>query len=202
MTNCRLPLMMCVNGRFIAFKALPFFLVHLQPEVSAFRATTRARLPQALYWMSLPDGRPTVGMLLGGLHPTHRHRGEIQLKHHHLLGDRDDRNTEADAAQEAVRDQLVAVIQERDAVRRALDAERATRRRDRERNARVRDSLRGARNALPRLGESRATYRDLAPRVEAALERTMPRRDLGDLKGRLARALRAAGFTMPGAPDG
>ena len=128
--------------------------------------------------------------------------GEILLKHHQLLGERDDRKAEADAAQEALRDQLVAVIQERDAVRRALDAERATRRRDRERQARVRDSLRGARNALRRLGESRATYRDLALRVEAALGRTVPRRDLGDLEGRLARALRAAGFTMPGAPDG
>ena len=72
--------------------------------------------------MSLPGGRPTVGKLSGGLHPTH-----------HLLGDRDGRNVEADAAQEALHDQLVAVIQERDAVRRALDAERATRRRDRAR---------------------------------------------------------------------
>ena len=79
---------------------------------------------------------------------------------------------------------------------------RATRRRDRERQARVRDSLRGARNALRRLGESRATYRDLALRVEAALLRTVPRRDLGGLEGRLAHALRAAGFEMPEASDG
>ena len=130
--------------------------------------------------------------------------GEILLKYHHLqlLGERPDIKAEADAAQQALRDQLVAVIRERDAVRRALDAERATRRRDRERHARVRDSLRGARNALQRLGESRATYRDLALRIEAALERTVPRRDLGNLEGRLDRALRAAGFTMPGAPDG
>ena len=130
--------------------------------------------------------------------------GEILLKYHHLqlLGERADIKAEVDAAQQALRDQLVAVIRERDAVRRALDAERATRRRDRERHARVRDSLRGARNALQRLGESRATYRDLALRVEAALLRTRPRQSLGDLEGRLARALCAAGFTMPGAPDG
>ena len=128
--------------------------------------------------------------------------GEILLKHHQLLGERDDRKAEADAAQQALRDQVVAVIQERDAVRRALDAERASRRRDRERQAQVRESLQGARNALRRLGESRATYRDLALRVEAALVRAPPRRDLGDLEGRLARALRAAGFTMPDAPDG
>ena len=128
--------------------------------------------------------------------------GEILLKHHQLLGERDDRKAEADAARQALRDQVVAVIQERDAVRRALDAERATRRRDRERQARVRDSLHGARNALRRLGESRATYRDLALRVEAALLRTRPRQNLGDLEGRLARALRAAGFTMPDPPHG
>ena len=94
------------------------------------------------------------------------------------------------------------MIQERDAVRSALDAERATRRRDRERHARVRDSLRGARNALQRVGESRATYRDLALRVEAALQQAPPRGDHGDLEGRLASALRAAGFTLPAAPDG
>ena len=130
--------------------------------------------------------------------------GEILLKYHHLqmLGERADIKAEADAAQQALRDQLDAVVEERDAVRRALDAERATRRRDRDRTARVRDSLHGARNALRRLGESRATYRDLALRVEAALGRTAPRRDLGDLEGRLARALRAAGFTMPDPPDG
>ena len=128
--------------------------------------------------------------------------GEILLKHHQVLGEREDRKAEAVAAQEALRDQLVAVIEERDAVRRALDAERATRRRDRERHARVRDSLSGARNALRRLGGSRATYRDLALRAEAALQRAPPRRDLGDLEGRLDRALREAGFTMPGAPDG
>ncbi len=130
--------------------------------------------------------------------------GEILLKYHHLqlLGERADIKAEADAAQQALRKQLDAVSRELDAVRRALDAERATRRRDRERNARVRETLRGARNALRRLGESRATYRDLALRVEAALGRTAPRRDLGDLEGRLDRALRAAGFTMPGAPDG
>ena len=130
--------------------------------------------------------------------------GEILLKYDHLqlLGERADIKAEADAARQALRRKLDATSRERDAVRRALDAERATRRRDRERHARVRDSLRGARNALQRLGESRATHRDLALRVEAALLRNVPRRDLGGLEGRLARALRAAGFEMPEAPNG
>ena len=130
--------------------------------------------------------------------------GEILLKYHHLhlLAERADRKAEVDAAQQALREKLDAVSRERDAVRKALNAERATRRRDRERHASRRERLRGARNALRRLGESRATYRDLALRVEAALLRTVPRRDLGDLEGRLARALRAAGFEMPEAPDG
>ena len=134
-----------------------------------------------------------------------RRRGDaisaILLKYHQLLGERGDRKAEADAAQQAFRDQLDVVLRERDAVRRALEAERATRRRDRERHARTRERLRGARNALRRLGESRAEYRDLALRVEAALERAPPRKDLGDLEGRLARALHAAGFAMPRAPD-
>lgn len=108
---------------------------------------------------------------------------------------------ETDAAQQSLRDQLAAAICERDAVRRALVAERATRRRDRERHAKVRERLRNARNALRRLAESRAAYRDLGLRVEAALARAPPRRDLGDLEGRLDRALHAAGFAMPPAPD-
>ena len=118
--------------------------------------------------------------------------GEILLKYDHLqlLGERADIKAEADAAQQALRRKLDATSRERDAVRRALDAERANRRRDRERHARFRDSLRGARNAVQRLGESRTTYRDLALRVEAALLRAVPRRDLGGLEGRLARALR------------
>ncbi len=127
--------------------------------------------------------------------------GEILLKYDNLLGEREDRKAEATGAQQALRKRLDAMSRERDAVRKALNAERATRRRDRERHARHRERLRGARNALRRLGESRATYRDLALRAEAALLRTVPRRDLGDLEGRLARALRAAGFEMPKAPE-
>ena len=125
----------------------------------------------------------------------------ILLKHHQLLGEREGRKAEADAAEHSLRNRLAAAIGERDAVRRALDAERATRRRDRERHAKVRERLRDARNALQRLTESRAAYRDLALRVEAALARAPPRRDLGDLEGRLDRALHAAGFAMPRAPD-
>ena len=141
-----------------------------------------------------------------GYRRSDRRRSEaiasILLKYHHLLGERQNRKAEADAAQQAFRDQLADVIGERDAVRRALVAERATRRRDRERHAKVRERLRDARNALQRLGESRAAYRDLALRAEAALLRAAPRRDLGDLEGRLARALYAAGFAMPRAsPD-
>ena len=127
--------------------------------------------------------------------------GEILLKYDYLLGERADRKAEAEAAQQEFREQLDAVSRERDAVRKALNAERATRRRDRERHAGLRERLRYARNALKRLGESRTTYRDLALRVEAALLRTPPRQDLGDLEGRLGRALHAAGFEMPGAPD-
>ena len=50
------------------------------------------------------------------------------------------------------------------------------------------------------MSDSRAIYRSMALRVEAALRRARPREDLGDLEGRLRRALRAAGFDMPAAP--
>ncbi len=94
-----------------------------------------------------------------------------------------------------------AVRRECDALRKALEAERATRRRDRKRHAELHDRLRSAQAANRRLSESRAAYRDLALRVEAALLRTPPREDLGDLEGRLDRALGAAGFQMPAARD-
>lgn len=140
-----------------------------------------------------------------GYRRSDRHRAEamaaILLNYRHLLGERGDRKAESVAAQQALRDQIDIVVGERNAVRRALDAERATRRRDRQRHAKTRERLRDARNALQRLAESRAAYRDLALRVEAALARAPPRRDLGDLEGRIDRALHAAGFAMPPAPD-
>ena len=90
-----------------------------------------------------------------------------------------------------------AVRRERDALRKALQAERATRRRDRERHARTRASLRNARGAVSRLEESRAGYRHLALRVEAALLRAPLRDDPSALEDRLRRALRGAGFELP-----
>ena len=104
-------------------------------------------------------------------------------------------------ASKSGRDEFAVVRSERDALRKALEAERATRRRDRERHAASRDRLRSAQAAGRRLSESRAVYRDLALRVEAALLRAPPREDFGGLEGRLGRALRAAGFQMPAAPD-
>jgi len=153
--------------------------------------------------------------------PNDRYRGMaiggILVQHVQELRERDERNASIervlktlreDAAPDTLRrerdallDELGTLRGERDALRKALEAERATRRRDRERHARTREHLRGARHALQRLSESRATCRDLALRVEAALLRAAPRRDLGNLEGRLDRALRAAGFAMPRAPD-
>ena len=100
----------------------------------------------------------------------------------------------------ARRDESGAVRREPDGLRQALEAERATRRRDRERHAAVRRSLRNATAAAERLRESRARYRDLALRIEAALLRSPPRDDFDRLEQRLGRALAAAGFEMPAAP--
>ncbi|MCY3811200.1 MAG: hypothetical protein OXH15_05340 [Gammaproteobacteria bacterium] len=101
----------------------------------------------------------------------------------------------------ARREEPGAVRRERDALRKALEAERATRRRDRERYAAGRRSLRNAIAATERLRESRARYRGLALRIEAALLRSPPRDDFDRLEQRLGRALAAAGFEMPAAPD-
>lgn len=100
----------------------------------------------------------------------------------------------------AGRDELAAVRRERDALRKALEKERATRRSDRKRHAKSHERLENAQAAVARLSDSRAIYRSMALRVEAALRRAQPREDLGGLEGRLCRALRAAGFEMPAAP--
>ena len=141
----------------------------------------------------------------GSYRPDDHSRGHairaILLEHAHVLGQLDDRKAESEAAQQALRDRLDAVSRERDALRKALNAERATRSQDRKRFAAVRENLRNARSAMVRLSESRASCRDLALGVEAALLRTAPRRDSGGLEDRLDRALRRAGFAMPPAPD-
>ncbi len=96
---------------------------------------------------------------------------------------------------------LDAVRRKRDALRKALEAERATRRRDRKRHAELHNRLRSAQAANRRLSKSRAAYRELALRVEAALLRAPLREDFGALEGRLDRALATAGFRMPAARD-
>ncbi|MCY3821707.1 MAG: hypothetical protein OXH52_20525 [Gammaproteobacteria bacterium] len=73
------------------------------------------------------------------------------------------------------REEPEAIHRERLALREALEAERASRRRERDRHAAVRRSLRNAAAAVARLRESRARYRDLGVRVEAALLRSSPR---------------------------
>ena len=101
-----------------------------------------------------------------------------------------------DGTSQALRDEPGAVLDEPDALRKALKAERATRRGDRERYA---VQLRNAKFAVARLGESRAAYRDLALRVEAALLDAPPRADFRGIETRLRQALAASGFRMPAA---
>jgi len=89
---------------------------------------------------------------------------------------------------------------ERDALRNALEAERAARRRDRERHARIRRSLDNARAAAERFAASRDRYRGLALRVEAALLARPPSDDFGGLAERVARALQRKGCVLPDMP--
>ena len=102
-------------------------------------------------------------------------------------------------ARQAQRDEPGPVRRERDALRKALEAERATRRRDRERHAGVLVQLRSAKFAVARLSDSRAAYRDLALRVEAALLDAPPRADFRGIETRLRQRLAASGFKMPAA---
>ena len=117
----------------------------------------------------------------------------------HELNEEPDDRTRCDAVVKLIIDH--ADHREPDALRKALEGERATRRRDRERHAAARRSLRNATAAAERLRGSRARYRDLALRIEAALRRSPPRDDFDRLEQRLVRALAAAGFEMPAAPD-
>ena len=81
----------------------------------------------------------------GSYRPDNRHRrmaiGDILLSHARELRHRIDREGSAERAQQALRDERDALRRELDAVAKALTVERETRRRDRERFASARRSL-------------------------------------------------------------
>ena len=104
-------------------------------------------------------------------------------------------------AQQAQGDDIESIRRERDALRGALEAERAVRKRDRERQAGSHAGVRNARAAMARLSQSRAGYRDLALRVEAALLDAPPRADFRGIEARLRQALAASGFRLPAGRD-
>ena len=54
---------------------------------------------------------------------------------------------------------------------------------------------------IERIKDSRDYYRDLAARIEAALDGAPVRDDYGDIEHRLERALRKKGFEMPPASE-
>ena len=117
------------------------------------------------------------------------------------LGDGANGEAGVGGVQQAQRDDIESVRRERDALRGALEAERATRRRDRQRQAGAHASVRNARAAVMRLSKSRAGYRGLALRVEAALLNAPPRPDFRGIETRLREALAASGFRLPAGRD-
>ena len=133
--------------------------------------------------------------------PSHWTRSAVfinlVLKRAWQLSEEADPEAAAGKTQNGQRDESGPVRRERDALRKALEAERATRRRDRERHAGVLVQLRSAKFAVARLSDSRAAYRDLALRVEAALLDAPPRSDFRGIETRLRQALAASGFSMP-----
>ena len=136
-----------------------------------------------------------------GLRDAERHPrdivGALLLDYARELRGRDEHLANVQRSQNELRAELDALRGERDAVAKALEAERANRRWDRERHAALRASLRNALKTVERVRESRDRYRQLAARAEAALLCTPPSGDLGSLERRLRLALRKAGFELP-----
>ena len=123
--------------------------------------------------------------------------GALLLDYDRWLCGRDEQLANIQRSQDDLRTELEALRGERDGVAKALDAERANRRRDRQRHAALRAGLTNALKTVERVRESRDRYRELAARAEAALLRAPPSGDLGSLERRLRRALRKAGFELP-----
>ena len=97
-----------------------------------------------------------------------------------------------------LRDEFDAIRRQRDEAVDALATEREAVANLRGKLAAARRSLDNALATLARLRESRARYRNLAVRAEAAILGSPPREDFGGIDRRLERALRKAGFDMPG----
>ena len=157
------------------------------------RLTLHLTLEQsdALDWLVSRKGLPELD------HDPREVIGELLLDYARVLRGRDDHVAKLQHLQNELRVQLDAMRRERDGVRKALEAERANRRRDRERHAALRASLGNARKAVVRVRRSRDRYRELAARAEAALLRTPPSGNLALLERRLRLALRKAGFELP-----
>ena len=131
--------------------------------------------------------------------------GGILLRHAGELRGRDERDASVGRALDALREDAAPDTRrrerdERNALRNALEAERAARRRDRELHARIRRSLYNARAAAKRFAASRDRYRVLALLVEAALLARPPSDDFGGLAERVARALQQKGCVLPDMP--
>ncbi len=157
------------------------------------RLTLHLTLEQAdtLDWLVSRKGLPKLDHHPGEI------IGELLLDYARVLRGRDDHVANLQRLQNELRIQLDAMRRERDGVRKALEAERASRRRDRERHAAIRGSLGNARKTVLRVRQSRDRYRELAARAEAALLRTPPSGNLALLERRLRLALRKAGFELP-----
>ncbi len=157
-----------------------------------------------------PEQSDTLDWLVERKGDRHRDRhardvvGELLLDYARYLRGRDDHAANLQHGQNELRIQLDAMRRERDGIAKALDAERANRRRDRERHAALRVGLRNALKTVERVRASRDRYRQLAARAEAALLRKPPSGELGSLERRLRLALRKAGFALPprGMPSG
>ena len=125
---------------------------------------------------------------------------DILLDYARELRHRDDGDGDTANAVQQLRNDLHSIQNERHEAVKAIAVEREAVASLRRKLAAARRSLGNALATAARLRDSRAKYRDLVVRVEAALLGDRPREDLGGLERRLEQAMRRAGFEMSRIP--
>ena len=135
--------------------------------------------------------------------PDDSHRAaaiaDLLLDHTHQFEHRNEAVDERNSLRQ-LRTELEAVREARDEAVKTVARQRETISTFRSTVDAGRRHLANAMATTTRLRESRARYRDLVIRIEAALTGSPPSDNYGGLDRRLARALQNAGFRMPPRP--
>ena len=122
---------------------------------------------------------------------------DLILDHARQLREGTHRQAGDEAAHPEHRKELDAVRRERDALRKALEVERANRRGVLHRLSAARTKLNNTLGVAGRLRASRDRYQDLALRIEAALYNACPGNNVRGLERRINLALQDLGRILP-----